>query len=462
MRIYKVILVALVFTWLTACKTVQPVAPTASYNPYVSSPPVSELFIPVELSVVELENMMNQQLSGVIYEDTDFSDDVVMRIEKLSPIKIKMNGELIEYTVPVKIWSKAAWEFNQFGFKLKDMYEGDCSLSMTFSTKIELNPFWELRPTTQLKNYEWIVKPTITKGQITIPVAFVADKLIKAQEKVITQQIDDQIKSQVPVRKYVEEAWQSMHQPIQLYDDPITWLMITPKNILITPLKGDDKSLKAFIKVEAFTETQVGKKPVIKYANLPNVSYTNDHAGAFVITVVNGIDYEDASKVVTQHLKGETFTSSNGKKKVTVDSIRLFGNGDKLIIESHVSGSLKGTIYFSGIPTYDSTRQVIYMKNLDYELQTKNALAKTAGWLLKSILLKRMRESMVYDLKDDMKLLRQNIDESMNNFALTKQVTVKAMVKEMYPKTIFLTPESLKFVLYVSGDMQLLVQGLDR
>lgn len=459
---YTILLVATTFIWFTACKTVQPVAPAASYNSYVTSPPISELFIPVELSVVELENRMNQQLNGVIYEDNDFSDDVVMRIEKLSPIKIKMNGELIEYTVPVKIWSRAAWEFNQFGLKLKDMYEGDCSLSMTFSTKLELNPFWELRPTTQMKSYDWIVKPTITKGQITIPVTFVADKLIKAQEKVITQSIDDQIKSQVPLRKYVEDAWQSMHQPIQMYDNPVTWLKITPKNILITPLKGDDKSLKAFIKVEAYTETQVGKKPVVKYANLPNVSYTNDHSGAFVITVINGIDYDDASKMATQHLKGETFSSSNGKKKVTVDSIRLFGNGDKLIIESHVSGSLKGTIYFSGVPTYDSTRQVIYMKNLDYELQTKNALAKTAGWLMKSILLKRVRESMVYDLKDDMKLLRQSIDQSMSNYALSKQVTVKANVKEMYPKTIFLTPESLKFVFYVSGDMQLLVQGLDR
>jgi hypothetical protein len=462
MRIYILLFVAIIFTWITACKSVQPVAPTASYNPYIASPPVSELFIPVELSVIELESMMNKQLNGVIYEDTDFSDDVVMRIEKLSSIKIRMNGELLEYTVPVKIWSRAAWEFNQFGLKLKDMYEGDCSLSMTFSTKLELNPFWELRPTTEMKSYEWIVKPTITKGHITIPVAFVADKIIKAQEKVITNAIDDQIKTQIPLRKYVEEAWQSMHQPVQMYDDPITWLKITPKNILITPLKGDDKSLKAFIKVEAYTETQVGKKPVVKYTNLPNVSYTSDRAGAFVITVINGIDYDDASKVVTQHLKGETFSSSNGKKRVAVDSIRLFGNGDKLIIESHVSGSLKGAIYFSGVPTYDSIRQVIYMKNLDYEIQTKNALAKTAGWLLKSILLKRMRESMVYDLKEDMKLLRQNIDESMSNYALTKQVTIKAIVKEMYPKTIFLTPESLKFVLYVSGDMQVLVEGLDR
>lgn len=459
---YQAFIFTLVIVVWTACKSVQTVTPSASYSSYVHTPPISEVFIPIEISIPELEGMLNKQLQGVLYEDSDFSDDLLLKIEKVEPIRLRMNGDAIEYTVPIKLWTKAGYEFKQFGLSLKDVYEGDCSLRISFSTKIELNPFWELRPTTTLLSYEWIEKPTITKGHITIPIGFVADKLIKTQEKVITQSIDEQIKSQIPMRRYMEQAWTAMHQPIQFYDDPVTWLKITPKKILITPLTGTTTSLKAFVKIEAITETKVGKKPTVVQTNLPNVSYTNDHSGAFIITVLNGVDYEDASVVAAKYLKGETFSSPSGKKKVTVDSIRLFGKGEQLVIETHVSGALKGAIYFTGIPTYDSLRQVIYLKNLDYELQTKNVLAKSAGWLLKSILLKRMKEVMVYDIKSDMIAIRQSLDEALQSYALTPQVKISAKIQQMYPKTIFLTPESMSFVLFISGDMQVRVNGLDQ
>ena len=256
------IFAALSFLIASSCRSVKPQAPTEAYQTLEYKAPVSHVVVPIELSLREIETQLNAQLNGLIYDDTDYEDGVLMKVWKVSPILLSMKGEDIVYEVPIKIWAKIKWEINQFGLNISDEFTADASLRMTFNTKLKIGVFWKLEPQTSLQKYDWIQKPVITGGSISMPITFIADRVIKSQQKVITESIDNEIKNQVELRKYVEEGWNAMHQPIQVYENPTAWLRIRPSAIFFTSLSGDKDYARASIRIDGVTDTSVGKKPV--------------------------------------------------------------------------------------------------------------------------------------------------------------------------------------------------------
>lgn len=459
-KIIPYLVVVFVFLSIESCKTVKPKAPAEAYQTLEYTAPVSHVVVPVELSLREIETELNKQLDGLIYDDTDFEDGVLMKVWKISPILLSMNGETIIYEVPIKIWSKVKWEFSQFGFKLSDEFTADASLRMTFNTKLKIGTFWTLEPQTTLQKYDWIQKPVVTGGSVSLPITFIADKVIKSQQKIITEAIDDEIKNQIVLRKYVEEGWNAMHQPIQLYDSPVAWLRLKPSNISVTPLTGNKDFATASIQIDGVAETFLGNKPPVTLKNLPNVSYINKTAGDFSISLINEMSYENASKLASQYLAGETYTSSNGKKKIHIDSISIYGGGDNLIVKTKVSGNITGYIYFKGKPTYDSITQTIYLKDLDFSIETKNAMVKTGSWILKSSIKKRMQEALRYSVEKDMADMKKRVNTFITSYKINKNAELKAALVTLSPKEIFITEESIKAVIYATGSMKLSVKGL--
>jgi hypothetical protein len=455
-----------VFTLLTvlsvqSCRSVKSKAPEEAYQTLDYKSPVSHVAVPVELSLRDIETELNKQLTGLIYDDADYADGVLMKVWKVSPILLSMKGEDIVYEVPIKIWSKLKWEVNQFGFKMSDEFTADASLRMTFNTKLKIGVFWKLEPQTTLQKYEWIEKPVITGGSISLPVTFIADRVIKSQQKVITEAIDNEITHQIELRKYVEEGWNALHQPIQLYNNPTAWLRISPSAIFVTPLTGDKDYARATIRIDGVAETFVGAKPATKLTNLPNAAFINKASGDFIISLINDMSYEEAGKLATHYFAGQTFSSSNGKKKIQIDSIYIYGGGENLIVKTKVSGNVNGFIYLKGKPTYDSISQTIYLKNLDYSIETKNAMIKTGNWILKSTLTKRMQEALRYSVAADMAEIKKQVNTYIGTYNITKNVSVKAAVIELEPKQIFVTKESIKAVIYATGTMNMFVKGLD-
>ncbi|HBK83821.1 MAG TPA: hypothetical protein DDZ41_09550, partial [Flavobacterium sp.] len=63
--------------------------------------------MPLEISVKEIENQLNKNLTGLIYEDNNLENDKIeIKIWKTNTIKLsEINGVLIS-EIPLKIWTK--------------------------------------------------------------------------------------------------------------------------------------------------------------------------------------------------------------------------------------------------------------------------------------------------------------------------------------------------------------------
>jgi hypothetical protein len=87
----------------------------------------------------------------------------------------------------------------------------------------------------------------------------------------------------------------------------------------------------------------------------------------------------------------------------------------KLLLLLEMTGSIDGTIYLSGIPNYNAITKEIFFDQMDYVLNTKGLLTKTANWLLQGVILKKIEENCRYSIKT-------NLDEARKYVTLFNQL----------------------------------------
>ena len=70
-----------------------------------------------------------------------------------------------------------------------------------------------------------------------------------------------------------------------------------------------------------------------------------------------------------------------------------------MVIALDMLGSITGTVYLTGVPQFNETTKEIYFDQLDYVLDTKSKLLKTANWLAQGMVLRKIQESCRYSIQ---------------------------------------------------------------
>jgi hypothetical protein len=87
------------------------------------------------------------------------------------------------------------------------------------------------------------------------------------------------------------------------------------------------------------------------------------------------------------------------KKTFEVKKCTLYGSGnEKVIIKIDFTGSNDGTAYFTGKPEYNAVEELIEIKDLDFDIRTKNALLKAADWLFNRKIISELNNYTRFDL----------------------------------------------------------------
>src|SRR5690606_17122909 len=144
--------------------------------------------------------------------------------------------------------------------------------------------------------------------------------------------------------------------------------------------------------LKCLMETVIGQKPANTFKResiaLKPVAKMPDKLNVVVAAVST---YESASKVLTKNFQGQEF--GDDKRKVTVQKVDLWNKDGKMIIALEMTGSVNGTIYLAGYPNYNAVTKEIYFDQLDYVLDTKSALMRTANWLASGMILRKIQET---------------------------------------------------------------------
>ncbi len=436
-----------------ACGSSRPVRPAEQYEALFEER-ISVINIPVDISLRELERSLNQQLKGVLYEDKDLLDGDNMRIraEKRQDIRLGIDSQLIKYRVPLDLWI-------QYDLGISKV-EAEGELSIDFKTAFAIGPDWNIKTVTEVVRHEWLRKPRLKVGVVNLPIGFIADLVLQNSRKTITRNIDALVKEQFNLREMVGEAWSKMYQPILASEEYNAWLTINPQAIGMTPLDMKGDRIRGTIFVEGKPRVKIGRPPEnIRPQPLPYLQSRPQAEEGFTIHINTEISYEEAERIAKSQLLGETFTQ--GKRSVKIEDIELYGQGDKIVVNTVLSGSFDGNIYLVGKPLFNPNKNTIDIESLDYDLGTRNFLLKSAGWLLKSTIKNKIEDNMNFLLDYNLKGMQAQLQEQLQEYKITEDVILIGELKELAIQNAYLAPEAIIVDLALSGRLNINVKGLN-
>ncbi|PVX45356.1 uncharacterized protein DUF4403 [Flavobacterium sp. 103] len=428
---------------------------------YTNTP--SYINLPVSIKLKDIENQTNALLNGLIYEDNNIEDDnIEIKVWKQAPITIVNDhgkeGEKIKTVLPLKIWAKYRIGTKTMGVDLYKTQEFNLNGVVTLLSSVSLNN-WRLSSKTTLKSLDWVESPTMTVFGKNMPVTYLINPAVSLFKSKIEKSIDTAIEDSMDFKPNVMEALSKICTPLEMSETYKSWLRIVPIEAYSTNAKLKNDSFLLNMGMKCNMETSIGKKPESKFeANkivLKAVEKIPEQISANIAAVST---YQEASKLMTTNFVGQEFGS--GSKKVKVQNVAIWHKEGKLVIALDLLGSVNGTIYLTGIPQYNDTTKEIYFDKLDYVLDTKSKLMRTANWLAQGIILRKIQESCRYSIKQNLDEAKQSMMTYLKNYSPMPGVFINGKMEDIQFQKIELTNQAMIAFIKVNGNINVAIDGL--
>ena len=317
-----------------------------------------------------------------------------------------------------------------------------------------------MKTKTEFKSILWKESPSIKAFGKDVPITYLINPAIQVFKSKIEKTIDEAIQESMDFKPNVLDALDKIATPSEMSPEYETWLRIVPTELYTTEAQLKGQSIVMQMGLKCTIETLIGKQPAKIFDKnkivLKPVTKMPDNFMANILAVST---YKDASKIITKNFEGQEFAS--GSRKVKVMSVSLWHKNDKIVIALDLTGSLTGTIYLTGLPKYNEKTKEIYFDNLDYAIDTKSSLIRTANWLASGTILKKMEESCRYSLQPNLEEGKKTMLNYLSNFSPMPGVFVNGKMGNITFTDIQLTNKAILAFLNVNGTVSVKVDGLE-
>lgn len=447
---------------LNGCSTAQKIETLkplpSDDSPMVYKTSTSFISMPLEISLKEIEHQLNKKLAGQIYDDSNLQDDKTeMKIWKTAPIKISEKDGKIVSVLPLKIWSKFKYGTDFMG--LNDTREINLNGTITLVSDAKLSNF-KMNTVSKIEDFEWSESPTITVAGKNVPITYIINPTLSIFKSKVAKKIDEAINETADFKPYVLDVLDKMSTPFQTSEQYQTWFKLIPIEVYVTDAVLSKTNINMNLGLKCNMETMVGQQPKntfdrTKIAFKPVINVP-DKVTANIAAIST---YDSASKMITSNFKGKEFAS--GKRKIVVQNVSLWHKDSKIIIALDMTGSINGTIYLSGIPNYNSITKEIYFDQMDYVLNTKGLLTKTANWLLQGMILRKIQENCRYSIKENLDEGKKNMLPYLNNYSPMKGVFINGTMNDFEFEKVELTDKAMIAFITTTGKMKVLIDGME-
>ena len=458
------IISTLLFTSLLfiGCSTTQKIEalkpPPSDDTPMVFNTKASYVNMPLEITLAEIENQLNKALIGDIYSDTDIEKDKTeLKITKTGAIQLREINGKIETIFPLKIWAKFKYGIDFMG--LNDTKEVNLNGILTVTSDVKLSN-WKLETNSNINDIQWTESPSINIAGKNSPITYIINPAISIFKAKISTKIDEAIQKTCDFKPQVLNVLEKMSAPFLMSEQYQTWFKLIPLEVHVTDAILSDSKIKMNLGLKCNMQTIVGMKPKSSFDKLAIQFKAVDKINEkFTANVAAISTYESASKVISNNFKGKAFGS--GSKTIVIQKVDLWQKEGKIIIALDMTGSINGTIYLSGIPNYNAVTKEIYFDQMDYVLNTKGLITKTASWLLQGVILKKIEENCRYSIKQNLEEGKKSMLPYLNNYSPMKGVFVNGMTGDFEFEKIDISNKAIIAFITTTGKMNVKIDGME-
>ena len=271
--------------------------------------------------------------------------------------------------------------------------EGERKVKVNFANMVTVQPDYKIRLRINRQEPE-----PLDKCQVCIFGINITDQVmngLKEELDFAKKSLEDSF-GVVDLKPQVQLLWNKLNESFNLYG--LGWLQINPQKLRLNNMFAKNDSLNIHLGLTARPVVRF-EKPVDAQLLVPNMNDASVKSG-FNIFLDAMLNYDSLSNILNAQVKGKRFDfESGGKKYVIINDSRIYGAGnEKLIIKMSFSGTKEGVAYFTGKPVYDEKTRMIEIKDLDFDVKTKNLLLNTAEWLFNRRIINEISKQARFDL----------------------------------------------------------------
>lgn len=421
---------------------------------------MSEFPLSIQIDIEKLQSAVNKKMTGLIYEGNNLNNqDLSVRIWKVQDFDFKINNNVIEYKIPLKLWTRFAWKFEKFGLSMSDHYEANGSIALSYKTSISIDKNWKLVAKTTSTGFQWLEAPKINVIGIDVPVTSVANIALSKGNQLITNQIDLALSQMVDLKKYVDMAWTQAHQPIQVNEENNIWIRVSPSEVYVSPFTSKDSNLQLGLSLYGQVESFMGSKPdKLSVKSLPDFKLVQRAAQQFNLNLATDVTYDKISELSKSQLINKTFRE--GKRTITITDLSIYGSEGKPVFVADVIGSLKVRIYFTGNMVYNPEKKSVDIQNPEFDVKTKSALLKSADWLLHGFILNKLTPYLSYPVQKDLDDLKLEANQMLKNYLIMDGVSIEGNLNNLTVTGLNLVPGAVRVTTNIKGNLAIKVDEL--
>ena len=352
--------------------------------------------------------------------------------------------------VRYRIWAR----MNQGG----TMVEGRCGhgddpprrLNLSTRSALTWSDTWRIQSRTTFGEPTF-VEPCRLEG-LDLDATPLLKSVLEPRLTALAQSIDRIIHERTEAKKRAETVWQKIQEPVEL--GPDRWLQFNPRDARVSPITSHGTQVVQ-TSVNLVMEPKVlsGSRPASTQVPLPTLQLAPLALEGFHLALPITIEYSRINQRLEQEMVGQVIQAPLGNS-IRIDGVQLYGSGDRLILALRVSGGVNGTIYTAGTPVFDEGLGVLRFLDLDYTMDTRNVLVRSANWMFQQNILSSLQENAFIDLSDELKALRSRLGSALTR-ELGPNAHLEGDVAKVRPSGIYPTSSGVEVHLIADGSMWL-------
>jgi hypothetical protein len=264
------------------------------------------------------------------------------------------------------------------------------------------------------------------------------------------QTIDRIVHERTEAKQRAETVWRKLQEPYEFA--PNQWLTFHPREARVSPITSNG-TLIVQTSVNLVMDPRIvnGSRPDISAAPLPPLQLAPLSREGFHLALPITVDYRRINQRLEREMIGQEFRTPVGDT-VRVEGVQLYGSGDKLILALRVSGGVNGTLYTTGTPVFDESRGVLKFVDLDFTVDTRNVLVRSANWMFHENMLSSLKSEAYIDLSSQLQTMRSRLAMALTR-ELGPDARLQGEVMTLRPRGIYPTAAGVEVHIIAEGSM---------
>ena len=443
------VLLILAFT-MSACSGVKPSLtaerPRDEGFRTVLKKEMSSLNVPIEASTDELGKTLNKAIRKELYKGSTRTRGLTADILRNGPIAVSAADNYLYFTLPITMsLSYGMFETPAIPLKLK------------FRAKAGITPDWKLKTEINYVGLSDLLAEEIGIGPLFIKPRSIVEGITQPVQQVLSDLANKKINEMFPLKSQIAKVWNAAQKPVLADRNANAWLILTPREIMLSPLSTRDNRARLSVGINSFAELVVGPEPAARPPlPLPNLKLVNTFDKNFRIALNADLFYKDILNIASPLLLDKEFDSDG--KTIVITDLDLYGNGDKFVIKVATRGSLDGVFYLTGKPRFDPRTNIFSVEDVDFDMQTRSLLLQSADWFLHSMIKSRIQEKLNMDLTQRLEQSREMVRKALAQVQLADHILLKGTIKTLQLSDVLTQKDKISIQVWTEGESAVFFQ----